>query len=141
MVPASAKEQAQAQCTRAQVKAAKILAVIILLFCVSWIPLYTFNTVKCFCPQCTVPPAFLKFLIILTHCNSAWNPALYAWGMKDFKRALWVMCSKRGSCEPMKLVVVHEKTFSTKYDSTVNGTYHRGTEATIPSDNIRDKML
>ena len=72
----------------AETRAAKSLAVIVLLFVVSWIPLYTLNTLMCLWPDLHVPEAVIKFGIILSHFNSAWNPALYAWGMRDFKHCL-----------------------------------------------------
>ena len=73
---------------RAESKAAKSLAVIIILFVISWLPLYTLNTVKCFSPKANIPEIAFKFTIALSHLNSVWNPVLYAWGMSDFKEAL-----------------------------------------------------
>jgi adenosine receptor A2a len=70
-------------------KAAQSIAIIVLLFVVSWMPLYTFNTVICFCPHCPMPgPSTIKAFIVLSHCNSIWNPILYAWGMRDFRHCL-----------------------------------------------------
>ena len=71
-------------------KAAQSIAVIVLLFVISWMPLYTFNTVICLCPQCPLPDHItIKAFIVLSHCNSIWNPLLYAWGMRDFKHCFW----------------------------------------------------
>ena len=84
----------QRRCLSKQTGAAKSVAVIVLLFIISWMPLYTFNTVICFCPTCEYPPTLVKILIVLSHCNSAWNPGLYAWGMKDFRTALLRFCGK-----------------------------------------------
>ena len=69
-------------------KAAQSIAIIVLLFVVSWMPLYTFNTIVCFCPDCSLHPMWIKAFIVLSHCNSVWNPILYAWGMRDFKHCL-----------------------------------------------------
>lgn len=69
-------------------KAAKVLAILVLLFAISWSPLYTVNTIMYFCPDCVIPETLMKILIVLSHCHSAWNPLLYAGMMKDFKRAI-----------------------------------------------------
>ena len=136
MVPTSAKQLAHAQSTRAQLKAAQILALIVILFGVSWIPLYSFNTVKCFCPDCSVPEGVLKFLIVLSHCNSAWNPALYAWGMKDFKRALRLMCHKNKHHNGgTKLLVFYEK----QLHRSPNGRHNRSMDVT-QTEYIRDTL-
>lgn len=57
---------------------------------ICWLPLYTSNTIQAFCHQnCPTPsPAWLDFLIILSHINSAGSPFLYAFHMKDFRQAL-----------------------------------------------------
>ncbi len=73
---------------RSQGQAAQSIAIIVVLFVVSWIPLYTINTVVHFCKDCKVPFRLLQGCIILTHLNSAWNPILYAWGMRDFREGL-----------------------------------------------------
>ncbi|XP_069160678.1 uncharacterized protein [Procambarus clarkii] len=76
------------QASRREVKAAKSLSIIVLFFMVSWFPLYTINCVQAFCKQCDVPIFLMSFTIILTHLNSAINPFLYAYHMKDFRNAL-----------------------------------------------------
>lgn len=75
----------------AESRAAKSLAAIVTLFVFCWTPLYTLNTIVYFCPGCTekIPSELWQCAIILTHLNSAFNPFLYAWGMKDFKGALY----------------------------------------------------
>jgi 7 transmembrane receptor (rhodopsin family) len=75
--------------TPSETRAAKGIAVIVALFVVSWLPLYTVNTLLCFCPDCVVPLPVIDGLVVLSHCNSAWNPAVYAWGMRDFRSALY----------------------------------------------------
>ncbi|XP_017038088.1 uncharacterized protein AdoR isoform X1 [Drosophila kikkawai] len=70
------------------VKATQNLSIIVLFFMICWIPLYTINCIKAFCPQCYVHPKLTLFCIILTHLNSAVNPVLYAYHLKDFRAAL-----------------------------------------------------
>lgn len=70
------------------VKATQNLSIIVLFFMVCWIPLYTINCVQAFCPTCSIHPKLTLFCIILSHLNSAVNPILYAYHLKDFRLAL-----------------------------------------------------
>ncbi|XP_011213832.2 uncharacterized protein LOC105233440 [Bactrocera dorsalis] len=70
------------------VKATQNLSIIVLFFMICWFPLYTINCIKAFCPQCQVPGKLTLFCIILSHLNSAGNPVLYAYHLKDFRLAL-----------------------------------------------------
>ncbi|XP_030559006.1 uncharacterized protein LOC115761391 isoform X1 [Drosophila novamexicana] len=70
------------------VKATQNLSIIVLFFMICWIPLYTINCIKAFCPDCYVHPKLTLFCIILSHLNSAVNPLLYAYHLKDFRLAL-----------------------------------------------------
>lgn len=69
-------------------KAARNLAIIVSLFVISWLPLYTINTVLYFYPNLVIPGPLMLTLIALSHFNSAWNPALYAWGLRHFRSGL-----------------------------------------------------
>ena len=69
-------------------RSAQSLGIIVMLFVVSWIPLYTLNTVAFFCNICDIPEYMFNVAIVLSHMNSAWNPGLYAWGMRDFRISL-----------------------------------------------------
>ncbi|XP_014203447.1 adenosine receptor A2b-like [Copidosoma floridanum] len=71
-----------------EVKAAQNLSRIVAFFIICWFPLYTINCVKAFCPLCEVNQFILDFCIILSHVNSAGNPLLYAYHLKDFRAAL-----------------------------------------------------
>lgn len=71
-----------------EVKATQNLSIIVLFFMVCWIPLYTINCVQAFCTSCSVPQTFLDCCIILSHLNSAGNPLLYAYHLRDFRSAL-----------------------------------------------------
>lgn len=74
-----------------EVKATQNLSIIVLFFMICWFPLYTINCIKAFCPDCFVPPIVTFFCIILSHLNSAVNPLLYAYHLKDFRAALKVL--------------------------------------------------
>jgi adenosine receptor A2a len=71
-----------------EVKATQNLSIIVLFFIICWIPLYTINCVMAFCQDCTIPLELTNFCIILSHANSAVNPLLYAYHLRDFRSAL-----------------------------------------------------
>ncbi|XP_062537131.1 5-hydroxytryptamine receptor 2B [Armigeres subalbatus] len=71
-----------------EVKATQNLSIIVLFFMICWIPLYTINCIQAFCRDCTIPSTLMFFCIILSHLNSAVNPLLYAYHLKDFRAAL-----------------------------------------------------
>lgn len=71
-----------------EVKAAQNLSRIVAFFIICWFPLYTINFIVAFCPNCQFSEFFLNFCIILSHVNSAGNPLLYAYHLKDFRAAL-----------------------------------------------------
>lgn len=71
-----------------EAKAAKSIAIVVVVFVVSWLPLYTVNTVSYMCPDCVLSDGLVKFTIVLSHSNSVWNPILYALTMKDFRSSL-----------------------------------------------------
>ena len=70
------------------VKATQNLSRIVAFFIVCWFPLYTINCIQAFCPNCEVNQILLNSSIILSHLNSAGNPLLYAYHLKDFRAAL-----------------------------------------------------
>ena len=81
-----------------EVRAAKGIGVIVAVFIISWLPLYTINTMLFFCRACHVPCHIIDVCIVLSHFNSAWNPALYAWGVRDFRAALrQLVCCGNGN--------------------------------------------
>ncbi|XP_037047208.1 5-hydroxytryptamine receptor 7 [Bradysia coprophila] len=71
-----------------EVKATQNLSIIVLFFMMCWFPLYTINCIKAFCPDCYVPELLTYCCIVLSHLNSAVNPVLYAYHLKDFRAAL-----------------------------------------------------
>ena len=71
-----------------EVKAAKSLAIVIILFAFCWIPIHTLNTMFVTCgTSCPYPLKLLLVTIVLSHANSAVNPAIYAYGNSNFKHA------------------------------------------------------
>lgn len=71
-----------------EIKATQNLSIIVLFFMICWLPLYTINCIQAFCNTCDIHPKLTLLCIILTHLNSAVNPILYAYHLKDFRLAL-----------------------------------------------------
>ncbi|KAJ8975443.1 hypothetical protein NQ317_000690 [Molorchus minor] len=71
-----------------EVKATQNLSIIVLFFMICWIPLYTINCILAFRPDFQVNSTFMLCCIILSHLNSAGNPLLYAYHLRDFRAAL-----------------------------------------------------
>ncbi|XP_067140397.1 adenosine receptor A2a-like [Centruroides vittatus] len=71
-----------------EISKTKGLSIIVLVFMLCWIPLYTANCILAFCKTCKIPLSLMEFFIVLSHANSAINPFLYAYQMKDFQRII-----------------------------------------------------
>ncbi|XP_022124197.1 adenosine receptor A2b [Pieris rapae] len=85
-----------------EVKATQNLAIIVFFFIVCWIPLYTMNAIKAFMPELDIPNPITYFCIIFSHLNSAINPLLYAYHLKDFRAALkGLLCTIIGRGVPI----------------------------------------
>lgn len=82
-----------------ELKLAKSLALVLLLFAISWLPLHILNCITLFCPECN-NNSFIYVAILLSHGNSAVNPVIYAFRIKKFRTAfikIWeqyVCCKK-----------------------------------------------
>ncbi|XP_063813354.1 adenosine receptor A3 [Pseudophryne corroboree] len=69
-------------------KTAKSLALVLLLFALSWLPLSILNCLIYFSPNIVMYKAFRPAsftAILLSHANSAMNPIIYAFKIKKFK--------------------------------------------------------
>lgn len=85
-----------------ELKLAKSLALVLLLFAVSWLPLHILNCITLFCPTCKKPMVLIYIAILLSHGNSAVNPIVYAFRIKKFRmafKAIWkqYLCCKEAS--------------------------------------------
>ncbi|PIK49274.1 putative adenosine receptor A2b-like [Apostichopus japonicus] len=74
-----------AELTFKEARAAKILAIVILIFALCWLPLHLLNAISVIVK--VVPPYYL-FLpaITLSHANSAMNPFIYAFSNREYRR-------------------------------------------------------
>lgn len=77
-----------------EVKATQNLSIIVIFFMMCWLPLYTINCIKAFCADCFIHPRITFGAIILSHLNSAVNPLLYAYNLKDFRAAMKTLILK-----------------------------------------------
>ncbi|NXH26542.1 AA3R protein, partial [Myiagra hebetior] len=81
-------------------KAAKSLALVLLLFAISWLPLCIINCVFYFYPESQIPQCLIYLVIILSHANSVMNPIVYAYKIKKFKTTYllilrtYILCKK-----------------------------------------------
>lgn len=91
------------------IKATKILSIIVIFFIICWIPLYTINCIQAFCTDCQINATLTSFCIILSHLNSAVNPFLYAYHLRDFRISL-----KSYLQDKLKINVQHTSLYSSK---------------------------
>ncbi|XP_076441897.1 uncharacterized protein LOC143280956 [Babylonia areolata] len=81
-----------------EVRGAKGLAYVIILFAVCWFPVHIMNCITVFSPQNSAPFDWLLAAIVLSHANSFVNPFLYAFSNSKFKYAMKrILCCRRGS--------------------------------------------
>uniref|UniRef100_G3NND6 Adenosine A3 receptor n=1 Tax=Gasterosteus aculeatus TaxID=69293 RepID=G3NND6_GASAC len=73
---------------RKELKLAKSLALVVFLFAVCWLPIHIMNCIDFFCPQWSVPKFTLYAGIFMSHVNSALNPMVYAFRIKQFRVTL-----------------------------------------------------
>ncbi|NXI74657.1 AA3R protein, partial [Anseranas semipalmata] len=82
-------------------KTAKSLALVLLLFVVSWLPLCIINCISYFYPECKIPKHWIYLGILLSHANSAMNPIVYACKINKFKTTYllilrtYILCKKK----------------------------------------------
>lgn len=69
-------------------KAAKTLAIVIGVYVICWLPFFITNLLIGVCPSCVVSPEILfPVFTWMGYINSGMNPVIYAYAMKDFRRA------------------------------------------------------
>ncbi|XP_077429579.1 adenosine receptor A1 [Vanacampus margaritifer] len=73
---------------RKELKLAKSLALVVLLFAVCWLPLHIVNCLDFFHPGRATPKMAVYAGIFMSHVNSALNPLVYAFRIKRFRVTL-----------------------------------------------------
>ncbi|XP_077983937.1 D(1A) dopamine receptor-like [Glandiceps talaboti] len=71
---------------KAQFRAIKGTAIIVVLFCIMWLPYYITKIILAFYPTSAIVIEIHFYSSLLAYCNAAINPLLYAYN-KDFQRA------------------------------------------------------
>ncbi|NXX73355.1 AA3R protein, partial [Spizella passerina] len=83
-----------------ELRTAKSLALVLLLFAISWLPLCAINCVFYFHPDSQIPPYLIYLAILLSHANSVMNPIVYAYKIKKFRTTYlfilrtYILCKK-----------------------------------------------
>uniref|UniRef100_A0A3B3DAH6 Adenosine receptor A2 n=1 Tax=Oryzias melastigma TaxID=30732 RepID=A0A3B3DAH6_ORYME len=76
-----------------EVRAAKSLAIIVGLFALCWLPLHIINCYNHLCQNCERPHILvMNIAIILSHANSAVNPFIYAYRIREFRQTFQKIC-------------------------------------------------
>ncbi|KAM4796739.1 adenosine receptor A1 [Rhinophrynus dorsalis] len=87
-----------------ELKIAKSLALILLLFALSWLPLHILNCITLFCQACKNPEIITYIAIFLTHGNSAMNPIVYAFRIEKFQCTFLYIWKKYFCCRPGRVI-------------------------------------
>ncbi|XP_071946572.1 adenosine receptor A2b-like [Antedon mediterranea] len=83
-------------------KAARALAIVIILFAICWLPVHFLNTISLFCKNLNIPYVLLLMAIILSHANSAMNPLIYAYSNREFRRTFKKIIASCAVCKYLK---------------------------------------
>lgn len=73
---------------RREIRATINISLIVLVFIVSWFPLHVAKLLAIFCKTCNISLEIIAFTIVIAHSNSAINPLLYAYHLRDIRRAI-----------------------------------------------------
>ncbi|GFR67740.1 adenosine receptor A1-like [Elysia marginata] len=112
------------------VRAAKMFALLIVLFGVFWLPVNIFNCLSLFCPkECKFTYEALLVAIVMSHANSSINPFIYATSNSRIKKAIKVMFGWSGSIHDSSTEINNEgrTTNGVTVNRTAardNGTHH-----------------
>lgn len=86
---------------RKELKLAKSLALVVFLFAVCWLPIHIMNCITFFCKNCQVPKCVMYVGIFMSHVNSALNPMVYAFRIKQFRISLFQIARRCMLCIPV----------------------------------------
>lgn len=74
--------------TKRELKVTLNIFFIVIFFMICWLPLSITKSVEILCASCKISHNMILFGIVFTHFNSAVNPLLYAYHLKDFRHAI-----------------------------------------------------
>ncbi len=126
-------------------KVTKMLAVVVVLFAVLWMPYRTLVVVNSFLQEAYLDTWFLLFCRTCVYLNSAINPLIYNAMSQKFRAAFRRLCSCGRNVQANKTAYSVALTYSVaKETSTVESTGHFSTEIDdlTPTDELfPDKKL
>uniref|UniRef100_UPI00358EB006 adenosine receptor A2b-like n=1 Tax=Myxine glutinosa TaxID=7769 RepID=UPI00358EB006 len=68
-----------------EMHAARSLSIIVIIFTISWLPLHIANCIGYYCQSCSRSKLLMYSSILLSHANSAMNPIVYAYRLREFR--------------------------------------------------------
>lgn len=86
------RNKAQAMISKEEKKATKTLAVIMGVFLSLWMPFFICNVIDPFLGY-LIPPVLFDMLVWIGYLNSTFNPVVYAFFYRWFRKALWSVLS------------------------------------------------
>ncbi|KAJ8280826.1 hypothetical protein GJAV_G00059530 [Gymnothorax javanicus] len=82
-----------------ELHAVKSLAIIVGLFAICWLPVHILNCLTLLNGRLHNPPSVMYVAIILSHANSAVNPAIYAYRIQDFRKTFRRILARHFLCQ------------------------------------------
>lgn len=86
-----------------EIRAAKSLSIIVGLFAICWLPVHILNCLTLFYKDLDKPPVVMYVAIILSHANSAVNPIIYAYRIRDFRSTFRKILAQHFLCHREEL--------------------------------------
>ncbi|KAF5898356.1 adenosine receptor A2b [Clarias magur] len=85
-----------------EIRAAKSLSIIVGLFALCWLPVHVLNCLTLFVP--TEKSEYVMYVaIILSHANSAVNPIIYAYRIREFRNTFRKILARHFLCHREEL--------------------------------------
>lgn len=72
-----------------EIKVTLNISSIVVVFIILWIPLHIAYILPIFCKSCYIKRNTIALAISIAHLNSAINPILYAYHMRDIRKAIF----------------------------------------------------
>lgn len=85
-----------------EIRAAKSLSIIVGLFALCWLPVHVINCLTLF-TQVKKPDYIMYVAIILSHANSAVNPIIYAYRIREFRNTFRKILARHFLCRREEL--------------------------------------
>ena len=77
------------QLLKREIKVTINISLIVVIFIILWIPLHIAYILPIFCKSCEITRNTIALAISIAHSNSAINPVLYAYHMRDIRKAIF----------------------------------------------------